>query len=1644
MGRTNLSDAEWAARDIGPRPLDFINDPEGEFCGQHSARILPNGNVFLFDNGSVCVIDPWTFEELGREGSDFSRAVEYALDLENHEAVFVRDHSLRGTRDHLGYANGTVFALDNGDWLVSWGRPLDVNVTIPDNEVATLVDPATGQEKLGIRFRELPASERGRRTNATVAPAEALPEPLTAEFPASAHTSLFHTGSGDAPQVIVAFNQPVVDFSASSPSISVQGATIESVLSHIVAGEPANAYVVTLTPAGTSDITVGLVADQPCADGGICTAGETLLSEVPASHVIRADTTPPTVSNIEVSSDPGTDRTYAVDDEIQVTVTFSETVEVTGTPELKLELGGGQRTATYEGGSGTAALVFGYTVAAGESDMDGVGVEADSLSGGTIRDGAGHNAVLDHQAVAVNASHKVDGVKPALAATGGAVVDGTTLTLTYDESLDGSSTPVPGDFTVSGGDRVRAVTGVRVNGSAVDLTLDVGAEHGEAGIQVSYTPGDNPIQDVPGNAAEALSREPVTNDTPDTTSPEVNSLAITSNPGSDQTYAAGDEIEVTVTFSETVEVEGTPQLRLRVGSRTRTASHLRGTDTVALVFAYEGDEGDEDTDGVSIEANRLSLNGGTIEDAADNPADLAHEAVAAQAGHKVDGVRPVFVSAAVDGASLTLTYGEALDEGSRPAPGDFTVQVDGTARSVSGVSVSESVVILTLNPAVEHGDTGIRVSYTPDANPIRDAVGNDALGLSSRSGTNTTGAPNTDPQITSPSSFDVPENQAMVRRLVARDTDPGDEVTGWDIVGGADQGQFTITSDTGDLSFRTAPDFEGPGDNEYEVRVEVSSGAGARELEAEQTFTLRVTDEREPPAIPEAPTFSGETAESLQVSWSEPDNTGPAITDYDVQYREKGTGRFIDGQHAGPELSLTLDDLEPGTVYEVQVRATNDEGTSNWSESGEGMIITPLTVQMTSDIEPPVEGAFSLRFSFSEPVTGFSTSDIETGQDPACMDDQNTPVLCGPSIGGLETIDDRIFTTTVTPVTDGVAHNYTLTITVQAITVTSVVGNKPNEAAALEVRIAPPGVTVPISSIGLSASPGNGQVALRWNTPANTGGGPIVRYEYRWKESGGEFSDWRRVAPAQRSETVRELTNGTEYVFEVRGVNALGKGSAETAMATPVRNTHTGGGGGGGGGGTRQTVPDTPTNMVAEGTDGAVVLTWEAPEVDDGAPITDYEYRIDGKGQWISIGSTDTTHTVTGLVNDTAYDFQVRAVNRVGRSPASDPVEATPRMPVALDFTHFANGAGITSEIVLVNVAPYPIRPAIYFYAPAGDLIDPESVMDVTGDLVVTEDGALTVQTEMESVGVFTISTHGQGELVSGSMKVVADGPMGGFLRFNLPDIGVAGVGTSPPVRDVLFPARRQAGGINTGVALHNLDEEAMGVSCRLMRGGAVLEEVEIPLAANGQTSGFINDVFIGADTSDFVGSVRCTATGPFTGIALELGVANRIFTTLPVVPVDPSGSRGGETVLDFAQFANGAGITSELVFVNLSTEPSRPAPTPFHSDILPSLPVLYFYDPGGDLIDPASVVDLTGDLVVTEDGALTVQTEIEPLGVLTISTHGRGHLLSGSVKVVSGGPIGGVLRFDLPEVGVAGVGATLLHGSSRRMSYHCVFQHRG
>ena len=124
---------------------------------------------------------------------------------------------------------------------------------------------------------------------------------------------------------------------------------------------------------------------------------------------------------------------------------------------------------------------------------------------------------------------------------------------------------------------------------------------------------------------------------------------------------------------------------------------------------------------------------------------------------------------------------------------------------------------------------------------------------------------------------------------------------------------------------------------------------------------------------------------------------------------------------------------------------------------------------------------------------------------------------------------------------------------------------------------------------------------------------------------------------------------------------------------------------------------------------------------------------------------------------------------------------------------------------------------------------------------------------------------------------------------------------------------------------------------------------------------------------------------------------------------------KGNQMALDFAHFANGDSFSSDVVLVNLAATPIRP--------------LVYFYGENGELIDPGSMVDAMGNnLIATPFGGLVPLAELPALGEITISTNGMGDLTTGSVKVVTEGldsPIGGVLRFDAPGIGVAGVGAS-------------------
>ena len=219
-------------------------------------------------------------------------------------------------------------------------------------------------------------------------------------------------------------------------------------------------------------------------------------------------------------------------------------------------------------------------------------------------------------------------------------------------------------------------------------------------------------------------------------------VVLTSDPGRDAIYALGDEIVATVRFDRSVAVTGAPQLGLTMGGVTRPMTHRGGGGDV-LTFAYTVADGDSDTGGAGIAAGSLS---GAIRDSAGRAASLDHAAVEADAGHRVDGVRPVLQQAVADGRGLTLSYDEVLsgsadvDTGALAA---FTVTSDGDAIHVDRVAVTSRAVRLELSRWVLHGET-VRVSYRPGAWSIRDAAGTGAAAFSGRSATNGTPEPHYD------------------------------------------------------------------------------------------------------------------------------------------------------------------------------------------------------------------------------------------------------------------------------------------------------------------------------------------------------------------------------------------------------------------------------------------------------------------------------------------------------------------------------------------------------------------------------------------------------------------------------------------------------------------------------------------------------------------------------------------------------------------------------------------------------------------------------------------------------------------------------------------------------------------------------------
>jgi uncharacterized repeat protein (TIGR02059 family) len=287
----------------------------------------------------------------------------------------------------------------------------------------------------------------------------------------------------------------------------------------------------------------------------------------------------------------------------------------------------------------------------------------------------------------------------------------------------------------------RSVSGVAVLGSTVVLTLASAVESGQS-VSVAYTDptgsnDTNALQDSAGNDAATLAATSVTNNsTADTTGPTFVTAA---------TNVAGSS--VTLTFSESLSATtaGAGAFSVVVNGSAITPSSVSVSgSTVVLAITPAVQTGDAVTFTYTDPTNGNDTN--AVQDTSGNDVGSISSTSVTNAS-TTDTRVPTFESAVTNaaGTTITLTYSEALST-TTAAGSDFTVLVGGVSRSVSGVAVSGSTVVLTLaSPAVESGQS-VSVAYTDptgsnDTNALQDSAGNDAATLAATSVTNSVPAP---------------------------------------------------------------------------------------------------------------------------------------------------------------------------------------------------------------------------------------------------------------------------------------------------------------------------------------------------------------------------------------------------------------------------------------------------------------------------------------------------------------------------------------------------------------------------------------------------------------------------------------------------------------------------------------------------------------------------------------------------------------------------------------------------------------------------------------------------------------------------------------------------------------------------------------
>ena len=355
-----------------------------------------------------------------------------------------------------------------------------------------------------------------------------------------------------------------------------------------------------------------------------------------------------------------------------------------------------------------------------------------------------------------------------------------------------------------------------------------------------------------------------------------------------------------------------------------------------------------------------------------------------------------------------------------------------------------------------------------------------------------------------------------------------------------------------------------------------------------------------------APTGLSATPGDTQValSWTAPSNLGGwPVTSYKV-YRNGALAQTV----TAPATTATITGLTNGQSSSFEVSAVNAIGESARSSAASA---TPRALPTVPQNVQVAEGNHQLTITWGAPASDggsavtayrFFSGGQQVAEVPA------TPRSFNPT---------------------GLTNGQTYSFQIAAV-------NAAGEGPKTSVVSGTPGTT-PGAPQSLSATPGNGQVAVSWAAPADAGGRTVTSYRvYR----NGTLA--QTVTAPTTTATVTGLTNGQSSSFEVAAVTALGEGT----HAGPVSATPRG-------------APTVPQNLQMTSGDRQLVITWDAPSSDGGSAVTAYRL-FSGGTQVAELPATPRSLTATGLTNGQTYSLQLAAVNAAGEGPRTAVTSATP------------------------------------------------------------------------------------------------------------------------------------------------------------------------------------------------------------------------------------------------------------------------------------------------------------------------------------------------------------------------------------------------